>query len=198
MPPQTFPRDRFDAVVGESGRVGAHRAENPRLRSGPILLWAALATIVLIAVGIFGTLILSGRISLVSTPSPTSAPQVTIAPVVDTGYVVLILNATTEQGLATRVKDTVVAAGWSSDMVFPSEAASTDFEHTTVYFVDDGDASAAAGLADVIGGAQIAQSDQYQPVDDPDTDDDEGAVRQLTIVLGLDRDAAAESSAPAP
>ena len=39
-----------------------------------MLLWAALATIVLIAVGIFGTLLASGRIELFPTPTPTVAP----------------------------------------------------------------------------------------------------------------------------
>ena len=49
-------------------RVGAHRAENPRMRGWVVLLWAALATVVLIAIGIFGTLLASGRIDFAPTP----------------------------------------------------------------------------------------------------------------------------------
>ena len=82
VPQQTFPRDRFDDLP-ETGRVGAHRAENPRMRGWVVLLWAVLATIVLIAVGIFGTLLASGRIELFPTPAPTVAPAATVAPVVD-------------------------------------------------------------------------------------------------------------------
>ena len=52
MPKSTFPRDRFDDLPASGGRVGAHRAENPRMRGGVVLLWAALATVVLIAVGL--------------------------------------------------------------------------------------------------------------------------------------------------
>ena len=46
--------DRFDDVPDSLGRVGAHRAENPRMRAGAVLLWSAVATIILIVLGIFG------------------------------------------------------------------------------------------------------------------------------------------------
>ena len=61
MPTSRHPKDRFDDLP-DTDRVGAHRAENPRMRGWVVLLWAALATVVLIAVGIFGTLIASGQI----------------------------------------------------------------------------------------------------------------------------------------
>ena len=105
------------------------------MRGWVVLLWAAAATIVLIAVGIFGTLIASGRIELFPTPSPTLPPIPTVEPVVDTSYQVLILNATPQDGLATQLKDVVVQAGWPVDSVLPSDAGSNDFPETTVYFV---------------------------------------------------------------
>ena len=40
MPTTSFPRDRF-VDVPETVRVGAHRAENPRIRGWVVLLWAA-------------------------------------------------------------------------------------------------------------------------------------------------------------
>ena len=51
-------------------------------------------------------------------------------------------------------------------------------------------ALAAAGLAGVIGGARIEQSEVYQPAS-PDT-------KQLTVVIGLDRTAAGQTPTPTP
>lgn len=160
------------------------------MRGWVVLLWAALATIVLIAIGIFGTLLAAGRIELFPAATPTAAPAPQVTPVLDTSYQVVILNATPEQGLATQLKDVVVAAGWSDGAVLPSDASADDFPETTVYYLAPEDEAAAAGLADVIGGANIEQSDVYQPAD-PET-------KQLTVVIGLDRTAAGQSATPTP
>ena len=160
------------------------------MRGWVVLLWAALATIVLIAVGIFGTLLAAGRIELFPTPEPTAAPTVAVTPVIDTSYQVAILNATPEQGLATQLKDIVVGAGWPDGQVLPSDASRDDFAETTVYYLAPEDQAAAAGLADVIGGARIEQSEVYQPVD-PE-------IAQLTVVIGLDRTTAGQTGTPAP
>lgn len=161
------------------------------MRAWVVLLWAVLATIVLIAVGIFGTLLMTGRVVLFPTPEPTAAPLPVVTPVVDTTYDVLVLNATPEQGLATRMKDVVVAAGWAEDAVLASEAGSTDFPETTIYYFRPEDAAAAAGLGQVIGGAKLEQSDVYQPADDPEA-------KQLTIVIGLDDTSSPPTESPAP
>lgn len=170
------------------------------MRPWAVLLWASLATIVLIVVGIFGTLLTSGRIQLAPDPEPTAAPQPTVEPVIDTAYSVQVLNATPEQGLATRVKDEIVAAGWSADAVSASGAGTTDFPETTVYYAFPGDQAAAEGLADlVLGGARIEQTDVYQLDDDPNTPEDESQALQLTVVIGLDRTTdAPDDEAPAP
>jgi hypothetical protein len=196
VPRETYTRDRFDDLPEGSGRVGAHRAENPRLRAGVIVLWALVATILLVGIGIFGSLIASGRIALIpeSTPEPT-ATAVTEA-VVDTSFTVNVLNGTAEAGLATTMKDEIVAAGWNADSVLPSQASVTDFAETTIYYAFPADEGAARGLAEVIGGANVALSDVYQPVDDEATGDlDESQNKVLTIVIGLDRTAA---GAPTP
>jgi hypothetical protein len=193
VPHSSFPRDRFDDIPSDSGRIGAHRAEQPHMHRWVILLWAIAATVVLTLVGIFGTLLVSGRIDLFPAPDPDSTAVATpgVEPVVDTSYAVLILNATAQEGLATQTKDLVVAAGWADADVLASEAGSDDFAETTVYYVDAADQAAAAGLADlVLGGANIEQSDAYQPAD-PETP-------QLTVVLGLDRADAGGSGTPAP
>ena len=179
MPRPSFPKDRFDDLPSPHGRVGAHRAENPHMRGWVIFLWAAVATIVLIALGIFGTLVASGRVTLFPTPTPSATPAPVVTPVVDTSYNVSILNATPEEGLATQVKDVVVQSGWASDAVLAGGAGSTDFPQTTVYYLLPADEPAALGLAQVIGGARVEQSDVYQPLE-PDA-------KQLTVVIGLDR-----------
>lgn len=149
------------------------------MRRGIVLLWSALATIALITIGIFGTLVASGRVELFPAPIPTATPTPVVTPVIDTSYSVLILNATPQSGLATQLKDVVVQAGWAADTVSAGEAGSDDFAVTTIYYLSAQDEAAAAGLAEVIGGAEIEQSEVYQPAD--------VARKQLTIVIGVDR-----------
>ena len=88
------------------------------------------------------------------------------------------------------MKDVVVAAGWADSAVTAGEAGSQDFPTTTVFYVDPAHEAAAAGLAEVIGGAAIEQSEAY-PATSPDTP-------QLTVVIGLDRTAAGQTPAPTP
>nr|WP_246301313.1 LytR C-terminal domain-containing protein [Microbacterium immunditiarum] len=146
-------------------------------------------------VGIFGTLVAQGRIVLAPEPEPTVEPTPVVTPVVDTSFSVLVLNATPESGLATRTKDEIVAAGWAADAVTAGEAGADDFPETTVYYAFPADEAAAAGLADVIGGARVAMDATYQPPDDPNTPDDESQTKQLVVVLGLDRVAPPETPA---
>ncbi|MDQ1131092.1 LytR C-terminal domain-containing protein [Microbacterium sp. SORGH_AS_0888] len=182
MPRQNFPRDRFDDLSASSGRVGAHRAENPRLRAGGILLWAIAATIVLIGLGIFGSLILSGRVVLFPTPEPTPTATAQVTPVVDTSYTVLVLNAANEEGLATRVRDTLLGQGWTEQKVSAGNAGST-FETSTVYYASPDAYPAALGLARLLGMSNVAYDPNY-PL--PST-----SATQLTVVLGMDRSAGA-------
>ncbi|MFE1644382.1 LytR C-terminal domain-containing protein [Microbacterium sp. P01] len=199
MSKSPYPKDRFDDLPSDSGRVGAHRAENPHMRGWVVFLWAAVATVVLIALGIFGTLLASGRVTLFPTPAPTVAPLPSVTPVIDTTYSVIVLNATGEDGLATTMKDTIVAAGWPGDAVQASSASTTDFPTTTIYYAFPSDEAAAAGLAQVIGGAVLEQSAAYQPLDDAGTGDvDESQAKQLAVVIGLDRSSNPPSVTPTP
>jgi hypothetical protein len=197
VPKSTFPRDRFDELADETGRVGAHRAENPRMRGGVVFLWAAITTLVLVAAGIFGTLLISGRITLFPAEGPVATPLPIVTPVKDTASTVIVLNASGQAGLATEVKDTLVAAGWTAESVLPGEAGS-QFETTTVYYALPEDEAAAYGVAEAIGGAEVAQTDEYDayPVeDDPGTDVNEAEARRLVVVLGTDRAAGASPAA---
>lgn len=198
MARSTFPRDRFDDLPDPTGRVGAHRAENPRLRGWIVFLWAAIATLVLIIAGVFGTLVASGRISLgpddAATPVPTA--EATTPVVVDTSYSVVVLNGTADNGLAGDLRDRIVAAGWPGGSVETGDSDRTDFPQTTVFYLRDTDEPAAQGLAQTIGGAEVAQSDFLQPTDDPDTPDDESAVKRLIVVIGIDRAAGQATEQP--
>ncbi|QKJ18829.1 LytR C-terminal domain-containing protein [Microbacterium hominis] len=191
MPHPSYPKDRFDDLPSDTGRVGAHRAENPHIHRWVVLMWAVGATIVLIALGVFATLLASGRVTLFPTSAPVveASPTATVVPVLDTTYEVLVLNATPQSGLATQTKDAVVNAGWPADDVLASEAGTDDFPETTVYYATEADQAAAAGLAEAIGGARIEQSSVYQPADDPEA-------RQLTVVVGLDRTDAPAAQTP--
>lgn len=178
----TYPRDSFDDLPAGSGRVGAHRAENPRLRRGLVFLWSAVAVVVLVAVGIFSTLAVSGRLTPsapVATTTRAVTPTPTVTPVLDTSYSVLILNATGKAGLATATKAELVRAGWQPDLVSPGDAGSI-YPTTTVYYAVATDASAAAGLAKLVHAEAIVASDKYQPAGDPEA-------KQLTLVLGTGR-----------
>lgn len=188
MPKTPLPKDRFDDLPADTERVGAHRAENPHIRGGFVVLWSAVAVIALVAVGIFGTMIATGRITLFPAPSASATAAPAASPVIDTSFQVYVLNATPQSGLASTVAADVVAAGWSDDDVYPTEAEDDSFETTTVYYAAPEDEGAARGLAEAIGGAEVQLNDSYQPTDDPETTDvDEGAVAQLVIVIGLDR-----------
>lgn len=165
------------------------------MRAGVVLLWSAIATVVLVSVGVFGTLIATGRVTLFPTAAPTVSVAPTAEPVLDTSYSVTILNATPQRGLAAAMRDTVIAAGWSGDAVIDGDAGSEDFATTTVYYANPADEGAARGLAEAIGGADVQLNDVYQPIDDPETTDvDESATKQLVIVIGLDRTDAGQAT----
>ncbi|AZS44455.1 LytR C-terminal domain-containing protein [Microbacterium oleivorans] len=179
-------KDRFDDLPARTSRVGAHRAEAPRLRVGVIVLWSAVATVAIVAAGVFGTLFATGRLDLAQASKPSGTSQV-VAPKVDTSYEVLVLNATSESGLAAQVRDKVVAAGWAKADVETSNASETDFPTTTVYYGARADEAAARGLADAIGGAEVSLDDSYQVVAPPETTAAGGASRpQLVVIVGLD------------
>lgn len=154
-----------------------------------VLLWAFVSALVLIVIGIFVALVLMGRISLSPDAEPKAPPAQGIEGVVDTTYSVLVLNATPEEGLDVQMRDTLLNAGWAADTVIYGPAESQDFANTTVYYVADEDEQAAVGLADVIDGAEVAQSDTVTTTSDE---------RQLVIVIGLDRSSASSDSADTP
>lgn len=146
-----------------------------------VLLWSAAIALVLIVGGIFISLVMMDRISFSPEAQPP-APQQTqgTAPKIDTSYRVLMLNATPEAGMITVAREALLAEGWPADGVFGSEGSSQEFDKTTVFYVDAADEAAALGVAEVLGGAEVQQSDFYADLNESDQP-------QLTVVIGLDR-----------
>lgn len=151
------------------------------MRGGVIFLWSAVATVALVAIGIFGTLIATGRITVFPTPSATAVVAPPVAAVVDPSYEVTVLNATPQSGLGRQLGDVIVAAGWNAADVTAGEAGSDDFATTTVFYADPADEGAARGLAQVVGGAEVALTDAYADLLG------DGTTKQLVLVIGLDR-----------
>lgn len=152
-----------------------------------VLLWSTAAALVLIVGGIFLSLVVMGRIELFPQAEPDAVATPVIEAAIDPSYRVLILNGTAEDGLDADVRAVLLQNGWADDMVLASAGSTTDFETTTVYYVVEADKPAAEGVADLIGGATVTQSDFYAGLNDSDSP-------QLTVVLGLDRTTAAPTT----
>lgn len=151
-----------------------------------VLLWSFVAALLLIIGGIFASLVVMERITLFPDAGSSATPAPEETGVVDVSYAVMILNATPEEGLDTQVRDTLLNSGWSADSVFATSSDSEDFDTTTVYYVADEDEAAAIGLARLLDGAAVQQSDFY-------SGESPTGGKQLTVVIGLDRSSAGSS-----
>ena len=185
-----FPADRFDRPPADLQRVGAHRAPGRRGRGWIVFAWSALATGVLVGLGVLGMFVINDRVSFegvlssdngdaasaapatsdAATPAPVTPPEPTIDPAVN----VVILNGTDVTGLAGTAGDALAAEGWTVGS--RSNADATDVATSTVYYTDAGQEGAARGLAQSLGGVAIALSDQFKVEGD----------NRITVVLGAD------------
>lgn len=170
----TAPRDRFDDVPADLARVGAHRAPRPANRAFVVFAWAALATGVLVGAGVLGLGAIEGRIANVGplASSATAAPVAT--PTIDPNIDVVLLNATTTNGLAAGAEGMLVKDGWKVGST--ANASATDVKTTTVYYTTASQAGAAAGLAKSLGITRTALSQQFAVA----------GQSRLTVVLGED------------
>lgn len=179
VPAESYARDRFDDVPRDRNRVGAHRAENPRLRMGVVLLWAALAAVLLFVVGVVGMLALQQR---QSAPAPQSSSDIAqTAGNVDTTYTVLVLNASGDDTRGGEIEQKLRDAGWAEGDILPVTADEQGFETTTVFYVDDADREAAVGLAQLVGAREVQQDGTYAEAQG-------GEKSPLTVVIGVDAD----------
>lgn len=155
-----------------------------------VLLWSFVAALILIIGGIFGALVVMERITLFPEAAPSATPTPEETGVVDVTYSVMILNASPDAGLDEQMRDDLINNGWAAGSVFATDSDSQDFTTTTVYYIADEDELAAIGLARLIGGAEVEQSDAYASLNDT-------GAKQLTVVIGVDRTTAAPET-PAP
>jgi hypothetical protein len=184
-----FPRDRFDDVPASLGRVGAHRAPRSRRGAWIATAWAALASGLLVVLGLYLLSLITDRVSFElpgfgtaepeeTAPVATPEPEPTIEPVTDptlvelpAGFTITVLNGAGIEGLGSQARDLIVAPGWPVGTV--TAAAQDDVEITTVFYSDPALEGVAAGMAALLGVGVIELSDAFP-----------GA--PITVVLGAD------------
>ncbi|MCU1438859.1 MAG: putative exported protein [Naasia sp.] len=179
MPNSSYPEDRFDRPPVDLQRVGAHRTPRPAGRGWVAFAWAALATGVLVGVGVLAMFVINDRVSF-SNPGggaapPASEPHVPpVQPTVDPTVNVVLLNGTDVAGLAARAGDLLTTQGWAVGA--RSNATGTDVQSTVVFYTDASQEGAALGIAQALGAVETQLSDRFVV---------EGENR-ITVVLGAD------------
>lgn len=183
MSKHSYPSDSFDQLATPSGRVGAHRAQRPGPGPWRVFAWAAVAVLVLTTIGILAIQTISGRIEWF--PQDDVLPSVSFSPsaeesVIDTSAIVVVLNGSDQSGAEEQLRQKLLAAGWSSSHVL-SAKSETPFDKTTVFYQSDADRAAAAGVAGLIGGAELVLDTSQGSAAAS-----EAAVTELTVVIGAD------------
>lgn len=165
-------RDRFDEIPEDLLRVGAHRAPAQRGRGWIGFAWAVLATVVLIAAGLFGLSLLNPDLEIripgtgtsTAAPGETDAPVEEAAPVLDPAVSISVLNGTATTGLATEVGDFLVSQGWEGAALGTgsrANAASNDVATTIVFYSDPVNEGAARMIVQNLGVGEIRLSNDY-------------------------------------
>ncbi|MBT1545768.1 LytR C-terminal domain-containing protein [Curtobacterium aurantiacum] len=194
-----FPRDRFDDVA-DGPRVGAHRGAQRRGRGWIAFAWAALATGVLVGIGVLVLALLNGSYSFNGSDSPsastsasaTAKPSATSKPSASSSAgsgsagsdsaaaatpaqqgttTVVVLNGTTTTGLASRASAALTGAGWQ--VASTGDAGTTGSTSTIVYYQQASQAAVAQGIAKQLGVTAVQQSAAFPNAD-------------VSVVLGAD------------
>lgn len=187
-----FPHDRFDDVT-DGPRVGAHRGMHRRGRGWIAFAWAALATGVLVGIGVLVLALLNGSYSFSgsdatsspsasssassssspsSTPSSSASSAATAAQPSEQGSTTLVvLNGTSTAGLAAKGTSALTTAGWT--VTSSGNAGTTGTAATIVYYQQDSQAAIARGVASALGVTAVQQSAAFPNAD-------------VSVVLGAD------------
>ena len=196
-----FPRDRFDDV-DDGPRVGAHRGMARRGRGWIAFAWAALATGVLVGVGVLVLNLLNGSIQF-SDPGTSASASASSSPSASSGSsgsassgsssgssssgsssgsVASPSDQTSTQTLTVLNGTTtagLAATGTSTlsaagwNVASDGNAGSTGATTTIVYYQKDADAAVARGVAKTLGVGTIQKSSAF-----PNS--------EITVVLGSD------------
>ncbi len=186
------PRDRFDDVT-DGPRVGAHRGAQRRGRGWIAFAWAALATGVLVALGVLVLALLNNSYSFPGTTSssapsssssasapastgsakPTATPSApAAATAAEQGTTSLVvLNGTTTSGLAAKASAALTTAGWK--VAQTGDAGTTGTTSTIVYYQQESQAAVAQGVAKSLGTTAVQRSAAFPNAD-------------VSVVLGAD------------
>jgi len=193
---ERFPRDRFDDVT-DGPRVGAHRGARRRGRGWIAFAWAALATGVLVLVGVLVLALLNGSYSFPGStaapsssssasasasaqpsgqPSASSSPSASqpagaAAPAAQGATSVVVLNGTTTSGLAARASTALTTAGWK--VTSTGDAGTTGTTASVVYYQQPAQRAVAQGVANALGITAVQQSSAFPNAD-------------VSVVLGAD------------
>jgi len=165
-------RDRFDDIPDDLPRVGAHRAPAEAARRWIAVAWAALATVVLVAGGLFALSLLNPDLDLrpggdsaaPGEPVDPAPEQPDVQPMLDPAVPITVLNGTATGGLASQVGDALVAQGWegaSADVGSRANAAADDVERTQVFYNDPTNEAAARMLIQHLGVGELRLSNDY-------------------------------------
>ena len=179
-----YQKDRFDSVPDDLLRTGAHRGPAKRGRGWIAFAWAALATGILVVIGLFGLAVVNGKLADIpffggassASPTPTVTPIATAAPLLNAKLPITILNGTPTTGLANTVGDNLVKQGWAGAALGTgsrANAATNDIKQTVVYYSDPANEGAARALVLSLKTGTIKLSDVYTQ-------------SPITVVIGSD------------
>jgi hypothetical protein len=192
------PRDRFDDVP-DGPRVGAHRGAARGGRGWVVFAWAALATGVLVGLGVLALTLLNGSFQFdegdsaaAPTRSASSAPSSSATPGGDSSddagsaspaapaaaapsdqgaTTLVVLNGTSTSGLAANASTKLRTAGWT--VTSTGDAGTTGAGQTIVYYQQESQASLAEGIAQSLGVSAVQRSSAFPNAD-------------VSVVLGAD------------
>jgi hypothetical protein len=180
-----YPHDRFDDVPDDLLRRGAHRAPPRRGRGWIALLWAVVATVVLIVGGLTVLSLLTNRgnpfsSQYVTTPSASSSASSsstpTAEPKLDPDIPLTILNGTTTPRLANQVGDKLAAEGWNGaeeGVGSRLNASEQNVEKTVVFYSDPANEGAARALVASLKVGEVRLSNDFP-------------ASPITVLLGAD------------
>lgn len=171
----TFPTDRFDNLPDELQRTGAHRGPRVKGHGWVAFAWAALATGILVVVGLFvlSAVDSSFKIALPSgggaaasaSATPSGTPTPVVKPVTDPTTIasrnitITILNGTAVSGLEDKASSKLTAAKWTVGAAGPSSV--TTVKQTVIYYSKASDQDVAEGIQLALGVGAIQLSDAY-------------------------------------
>lgn len=178
--------DRFDRIPDDLARVGAHRGPAVRGRGWILFAWAALATGILVVVGLFALSRFDPRFTIElpfgggdAEAGRTAAPgEAEATPITDPGSVdpalgvrISVFNGGPVDDVQEEVGTQLADAGWT--VAGTANASEREETETVVYFRSAEYEGVALGMVETLGAGTIRLTDSFP-----------GA--PVTIVLGAD------------